>query len=59
MEFSRAVFGGRLELSRFADFGTSSDPAEDDKVVHASLVADHGIGLMAADVPNGTEQGGP
>jgi PhnB protein len=56
MDFYRAVFGGQLELSRYADSGFSSDPAEDDKIVHAVLVADNGITLMAADVPNGVER---
>ena len=56
MEFYRTVFGGQLELTTFKEFGVSSDPAEDDKVMHSSLVADNGITFMGADTPNGMER---
>jgi PhnB protein len=55
MEFYRTVFGGRTEISTFKEFGVSSDPAEDDKVMHSSLVADNGITFMASDTPNSME----
>jgi PhnB protein len=55
MEFYRTVFGGKLEQNTFKEFGVSSDPAEDDKIMHSMLVADNGITFMAADTPNGME----
>ena len=56
MEFYRTVFGGRLDLTTFKEFGMSSDPAEDDKIMHSTLVADNGITFMAADIPDGMER---
>jgi PhnB protein len=51
MEFYRDVFGGKLNVATFADYHASSDPSEDNLVMHADLeVGD--IHFMAADVPN-------
>jgi len=55
MEFYRSVFGGKLEQNTFKEFGVSSDPTEDDKIMHSMLVADNGITFMAADTPNNME----
>ena len=55
MDFYRSVFGGKLEQNTFKEFGVSSDPAEDDKIMHSVLVADNGITFMAADTPDGME----
>ena len=55
MEFYRSVFGGKLEQNTFKEFGVSSDPTEDDKIMHSMLVADNGITFMAADTPSGME----
>jgi len=55
MEFYRSVFGGKLEQNTFKEFGVSSDPSEDDKIMHSVLVADNGITFMAADTPAGME----
>lgn len=52
MEFYREVFGGELQRSTFAEFGASEDPAEQDKTMHATLVTDAGLVLMASDTPN-------
>lgn len=52
MEFYKSVFGGELTLSTFAEFQASEDPAEKDKIMHAQLVTDGGLTLMAADTPN-------
>jgi PhnB protein len=52
MEFYRSVFGGKLEISTFKDYQASSDPSEDDKVMHSVLRTDGGMTIMAADVPN-------
>ena len=53
MEFYQSVFGGKLDVSTFKEYHASQDPAEDDKVMHASLQADNGIAIMGADTPNG------
>jgi PhnB protein len=55
MEFYRSVFGGELTTSTFAEFQASQDPAEQDKVMHAQLVTDAGLTLMASDTPNGMD----
>ncbi len=52
MEFYRSVFGGELTTSTFAEFQASQDPAEQDKIMHAQLVTDGGLTLMASDTPN-------
>ena len=51
MEFYKSVFGGELTLSTFAEFQASEDPAEKDKIMHAQLVTDGGLTMMAADTP--------
>lgn len=51
MEFYRSVFGGELTSSTFSEFGASDDPAEQDKIMHAQLIAPNGIVLMASDTP--------
>ncbi len=55
MEFYKDVFGGALNVSTFAEFHASSDPSEDDLVMHADLEAPNGIRFMAADAPNRME----
>ena len=52
MEFYKTVFGGKLDMQTFKDLHASDDPAEDAKIMHALLVADNGMTLMASDVPN-------
>lgn len=52
MDFYQSVFGGELTRSTFAEFHASEDPAEQDKVMHSTLVTDSGLVLMAADTPN-------
>ena len=63
MEFYRSVFGGELTLSTFGEYQMNQDPADADKVMHASLATDLGLTLMGADIPasmRGTEPaGGP
>ncbi|WP_113716248.1 VOC family protein [Arthrobacter dokdonensis] len=51
MEFYHSVFGGKLDLSTFAEFHASDDPAEADKIMHGQLTGDNGVVLMGADVP--------
>jgi PhnB protein len=50
MEFYKAVFGGKLTISTFKDFGMAQDPADADKVMHSMLEAD-GITFMGSDTP--------
>jgi len=53
VEFYKSVFGGKLTLSTFKEGGMTDDPATADKIMHALLVADNGITLMASDTaPN-------
>lgn len=52
MEFYRSVFGGKLELATFEDFGMAKSPAEENKIMHSMLVTDRGLMIMGADTPN-------
>jgi PhnB protein len=54
MQFYQRVFGGKLDLATFKDYQASSDPSEDDKIMHAVLDAD-GIVFMASDTPSHME----
>lgn len=51
MGFYKGVFGGELTLSTFKDGGTSTEPAYANNIMHAMLVAENGMTLMAADTP--------
>src|SRR5215831_18104485 len=55
MEFYKDVFGGELTTATFADFQASTDPSENDLVMHADLDGPDGIRFMGADVPNRME----
>lgn len=55
MEFYREVFGGTLNISTFADLHASSDPSEDELVMHSDLEGPDGIRFMGADVPKHME----
>jgi PhnB protein len=52
MTFYQSVFGGELNMSTFAEFNASEDPAEQDKIMHAMLTGEKGLVLMGADTPN-------
>ena len=52
MEFYKSVFGGNLEVTTFKEGGMSPNPANDDKIMHAMLVAENNITLMASDMPD-------
>jgi PhnB protein len=47
--------GWELTLNTFADLQASQDPEEQGKIMHAQLVTDNGMWLMAADTPNSME----
>lgn len=55
MEFYQGVFGGDLTVSTFKEFHASTEPAEDNLVMHAQLEGDHGIVFMASDTPQRME----
>lgn len=58
MEHYADVFGGDLQLNTFGEFSSAdqqADPADADKIMHASLSTPDGIELMAADVPQAME----
>ena len=55
MEFYRDVFGGELTVSTFKESNASSDPSEDDLVMHAQLEGEHGVVLMGSDTPHSME----
>lgn len=49
MEFYHSVFGGKLNMNTFKEFGASQDPSEDNNIMHAQLDTDNGMTLMGAD----------
>lgn len=51
MEFYQTVFGGKLDITTFKEGGLSEDASDENKIMHAMLVADNGITLMGADMP--------
>jgi len=53
MQFYQSVFGGKLSISTFKEYGASEDPSEGDKIMHAML------GVQAKDVrrPRGEPRG--
>lgn len=55
MTFYQSVFGGDLTTSTFGEYHASEDPAEQDKLMHAQLIAPNGLILMGADTPNSLE----
>ena len=54
MEFYQQVFGGKLELSTFGEFGAAGTP-DADKIMHGQLETPKGFTLMGADTPEGME----
>ena len=51
MEFYQSVFGGTLDLVRYADMGEHA-PADAERIVHGYLATDE-FDLMGGDVPTG------
>lgn len=51
MEFYKDAFGGKLTMSTFKESG-NPDLAQADQIMHAMLVADNGMTLMASDTPS-------
>ncbi|MDT7783935.1 MAG: PhnB protein [Pseudonocardiales bacterium] len=52
MEFYQSVFGGRLNISTFGEFGMQDSP-QADQIMHAQLETESGYTLMASDTPPG------
>jgi len=55
MSFYADIFGGKLTMSTFKEGGAQTDPDQDHKIMHATLVADNAITIMASDTPNGSK----
>lgn len=51
MSFYKEVFGGELTMSTFGQGGMAHNPEDNEKLMHAQLVAGNGITLMASDTP--------
>lgn len=51
MEFYHSVFGGKLDISTFAEFQAAQDPSEENLVMHAQLVTPGDLTLMGSDTP--------
>jgi len=56
MEFYKTVFGGKLDLSTFGEASMTDHVVKPDQIMHAMLVADNGITLMAADTATGMRE---
>lgn len=56
MEFYHSVFGGKLEMTTFAEGGMPHDSAESNKIMHAMVEAENGLTFMASDTPSGMER---
>ena len=56
MEFYKTVFGGKLDLSTFGEAGMTDHGVKPDQIMHASLIADNGITLMASDTATGMRE---
>lgn len=56
MEFYKSVFGGELTLSTFGEAGMTDHGVKPDLIMHAMLVADNGITLMASDTATGMRE---
>jgi PhnB protein len=56
MEFYKTVFGGQLDVSTFGEAGMTDHGVEPDQIMHAALVADNGITIMASDTATGMRE---
>lgn len=55
MEFYKAIFGGKLEMTNYLDGGMSRSADDEKLIMHAMLQADNGISFMASDGKQDTE----
>lgn len=56
MEFYKTVFGGELTLSTFGENGMTDHGVKPEGIMHAMLVADNGITIMASDSATGMRE---
>ena len=54
MEFYQSVFGGKLTLNTFGEYGAPDGPGANN-IMHGQLDTESGLTLMAADTPPGQE----
>ena len=54
MEFYADVFGGKLDINTFGEFGTQ-EPEQANKVMHAQLESGNSMTIMASDLAPGME----
>jgi PhnB protein len=54
MEFYQSVFGGKLDVNTFGEYG-EKDTTIADKVMHSQLETENGFTLMASDTQPGME----
>ncbi len=52
MEFYKSIFGGDLKIQTFKEFEASTNPAEDNLVMHSSIESETGVSFMASDTPD-------
>jgi PhnB protein len=53
IEFYKSVFGGELTMSTYQEGGMPHNADEGSKIMHAMLVVNEGMVLMASDTPHG------
>ncbi len=51
LDFYADVFGGKLEVTTFGEFGMGEDDAERALIMHGQLTVDGEVLLMASDTP--------
>ena len=56
MEFYKTVFGGKLDISTFGDANITDNGVKSDQIMHAALVAENDITLMASDAATGMRE---
>jgi PhnB protein len=56
MTFYKSVFGGKLTLSTFGEAGMTDHGVKPDQIMHAALVAENDIRLMASDTATGMRE---
>jgi PhnB protein len=54
LEFYASVFGGKLSLNTFAQFGAKDSP-DADRIMHGLLETDDGYTIMGADITSDME----
>lgn len=55
MEFYTSALGGTITMTTYKEGGMLQNPAEENKIMHAMLIAENGMTLMGADSPEGWE----